>query len=187
MVVVRTGAAGAATGFVAGDDRVVTVAHVLDGTGLAVRSPGGGWTTATALCRDRDADLALLAAPGTSGAPLRVAPAEQGAPVLLPVVRGTAAAGGPGAAGGPAAVRGELRRRITAHVATGLGGASRRTLLELGVNARVGDFGAPVVTADGAVAGVLFARSVGRAGIAYAEDGAALRRLLAAGRCAPPR
>lgn len=63
VVSVRVGA-DTATGFVVGDGRVVTVAHVL-GPGLRVDG-----RPATVLRRDDRLDLALLAVPRVSGRPL---------------------------------------------------------------------------------------------------------------------
>ena len=56
-----------ASGFVVGDGRVVTVAHVL---GRDVRVDG---RRATVLRRDDRLDLALLSAPGLDGPPVRIA------------------------------------------------------------------------------------------------------------------
>ena len=55
---------------------------------------------------------------------------------------------------------------------------ARRPALELAAPVAAGDSGAPVLV-DGRLAGIVFARSRERAGIAYAVDAAALPRLLA--------
>jgi S1-C subfamily serine protease len=54
----------------------------------------------------------------------------------------------------------------------------RRPALELTAPIRAGDSGAPLIGADGRVAGIVFSRSRDRAGMAYAVDASALPRLL---------
>ena len=65
-------------------------------------------------------------------------------------------------------------RRISAR----LDGAGPRPALELRADVAAGDSGAPVVTAGGRLAGVVFARSQHRAGVAYAVDASAVGPLL---------
>jgi S1-C subfamily serine protease len=146
-----------ATGFAAGGDRVVTVAHVL-AAGRPVTVDG---RRARVLRVDRAADLAVLALPGLRAGSVRTGAGEPGAVRLL---------------GRPARVR----RAITATVG---GGASaerpaRRPALELAAAPAPGDSGAPLLAGDGRVVGVLFAASRDRAGTAYAVDGSVLRALL---------
>jgi len=64
-----TGAAEVATGFVAGGDRVVTVAHVLDGDGTLTVDG----RPAAVVRVDRRGDLAVLAVRGLRAAPIRIA------------------------------------------------------------------------------------------------------------------
>jgi trypsin-like peptidase len=138
-----------ATGFVAADDRVVTVAHVLDGGEVTV-----GGRRATIVRRDDQLDLALLHVPGVRGSARPAAPGE----------------GRVWIAGRPATVV----RRIAARI----DGAPPRPALELRATISTGDSGAPVVTRGGSVAGVVFARSNARPGTAYAVDAEALEDLL---------
>jgi S1-C subfamily serine protease len=147
-----------ATGFAAGGDRVVTVAHVLDaGTPLTVDG-----RRARILRVDRTADLALLALPGLRAATVRTGAGAPGNVRLLGHIA-------------------RVTRTITATVraAPPGGSAARRAALELAAQARPGDSGAPLLTGDGRVVGVLFAASRDRADTAYAVDGSALRALLA--------
>ncbi len=70
-----------------------------------------------------------------------------------------------------------VRRAIDARVsAPGADRALSRPALELEARLRAGDSGAPVLTEDGELAGVLFARSRTRADTAYAVDAAAVER-----------
>jgi S1-C subfamily serine protease len=137
-----------ASGFVVGDGLVVTVAHVLDDA-PAVASGH----PARVLRVDRANDLALLAVPGVRGEAPRLGPG-----------------GDTRVLGRPAPVV----RRIAASV----DGGPRRPALELRAAVARGDSGAPVVTATGRVAGVVFARSRGRHRTAYAVDATALAALL---------
>ena len=129
-----------ATGFVAGDGRVMTVAHVLGDAPVTVDG-----RPATVVRLDRDHDLALLRGPGVRGEPARLG--GRGDTSVL---------------GRPA----PIVRRIRASV----DGGTRRPALEVRAEVAVGDSGAPLVTPTGRVAGVVFARSRTRPGIAYAVD-----------------
>jgi len=193
-----------ATGFAAGGNRVVTVAHVLDGAaavngrplrvGRVLRGQLGEVLSVRArvLRIDRRSDLALLAAPG-------LAARSTAAPGLA--ARGTAAPGLAArgveieAAGSGASVRVlrlrngrtsplsvHVRRAIVARVrAPGAARAVTRPALELAARVMAGDSGAPVVSSSGALAGVVFATSRARERTAYAVDASAVRRLLARG------
>jgi S1-C subfamily serine protease len=157
-----------ATGFAVGRDRIVTVAHVLDG---AVTVAG---TRARVVRVDRRSDLALLALRG-SAAPqdppaLAVESARAGSRLRLLRLRD----------GRPSAQSVDVRRAIVAHVrAAGAHGASTRPALELAARVSPGDSGAPLLSDSGALAGVLFAASRGRDNTAYAVDASAVKRLLA--------
>ncbi len=138
-----------ATGFVAGDGRVVTVAHVL-GDGGAVLVDG---RPARVVRADGRLDLALLAVPGVAGEPVRLGGGDdlrllgRAAPVV---------------------------RRIRASVDGGV----RRPALELRADGGSARAARRCSTASGRVAGVLFARSRDRAGVAYAVDASGLESLL---------
>ena len=139
-----------AMGFVAGDGLVVTVAHVV-GSRDHRRRP-----SRPVVRVDRRNDLALLR---VAGPPRRAAARSVGGD-------GTTVLGRPA----------PIVRRISASV----DGGPRLAALELRAEVVVGDSGAPVIGADGRVAGVVFARSRTRADVAYAVDGGAVAALLRA-------
>jgi hypothetical protein len=145
-----------ATGFVAGDGLVVTVAHVLEDDGADDRGRGadGGPAIsvdgrAAAIVRlARRHDLALLRVPGLRGEAPRLG--GDGTQVL----------------GRPAPVV----RRVSARV----DGGPPRPALIVRADVAAGESGAPLVTVSGRVAGVVFARSRAREATAYAVDAAAV-------------
>ena len=162
VVAVGDGPATIATGFSVADGRVVTVAHVLEGAAITVRGADGVARRGSVVLRDDELDLALLDVPG-----LPAAPARLGTGTRLLVRRD----------GRIAALPARVVRRIDARVRTaGSGRVAHRPALELAARAAAGDSGAPVVVGS-RVAGVVFARSDGRAGVAYAVDAAVLERL----------
>jgi S1-C subfamily serine protease len=162
-----TGSAGLATGIAAGGDRVVTVAHVLARAGDVRVRVAGRWRPARVVRRDARDDLVVLAAGGLDAPALRVADDEASARLLL--LRD----------GGARPREVAALRRIHAGV-EGFGPPGyRRPALELGAEVLPGDSGAPVLDAGGALLGVIFARSRGHEGTAYAIDAAVVRRLLA--------
>jgi S1-C subfamily serine protease len=151
------GAAELATGFAAGGDRVVTVAHVLDAGGAVTV----GGRPARVVHVDARDDLALLAVRGLRAPRVRLG---AGGDVRL-ILRGDER---------PAAIR----RPISATVRVEPAAPVRRPALELSTEVFAGDSGAPVVDTRGRVAGVVFATSTARAHTAYAVDAAPLRALL---------
>lgn len=152
------GAAELATGFAAGADRVVTVAHVLDAGGTVTV----GGRRATVVRVDRRNDLALLAVPGLRARATRTSTGGDAERLL--VRDGTRPA--------------RARRAITATVTIAPDPPVRRHTLDLAADVGHGDSGAPVVDPYGRVIGVVFAASTGRAHTAYAVDGAAVAALL---------
>jgi S1-C subfamily serine protease len=146
----------AATGFVVADGRVVTVAHAVGDGPVLVRGPGGAMRRASVVRRDDELDLALLSVPGLE----HDAAAALGGPRLVVLRDGVATT-----------VPAVVLRRIDAHVRNlATDDAFERPALELSALIGAGDSGAPVIGADGRVAGVVFARSRERGGIAYAVE-----------------
>jgi S1-C subfamily serine protease len=159
-----------ATGFTVAPGRVVTVAHAVEGGGpIEVRAGRAAARSARVLRLDRRTDLALLAVPGLRGRAPGTASADGEVPVRVLALRD----------GLVVAVPGSVRRAIDARVsAPGSERALQRPALELEARLRAGDSGAPVLTDEGKLAGVLFARSRNRADTAYAVDAVAVERLL---------
>jgi Trypsin-like peptidase domain len=172
-----TGPPDVATGFVAGDGRVVTVAHVLGGDEIVgggeaaggEEIAGGGAITAdgaitvdgrpaTVVRLDRRNDLALLRVPGIGG-------------------------DAPGLGGGDDTTVLGRPAPVVRHVTARVDGGAPRPALVVRADVEAGDSGAPLVTAGGRVAGVVFARSRTRANTAYAVDAPAVAELL--GRSSP--
>src|SRR5688572_2030743 len=143
----------AATGFVVADGRVVTVAHAVGDGAVIVRGPGGVSHRATVVRSDEELDLALLAVPGLEH---DATPAALGGARL--VVRRD---------GATATVPADVLRRIDARVRdAATEDVVERPALELAARIGAGDSGAPLIGADGQVAGVVFARSRERNGVA---------------------
>jgi S1-C subfamily serine protease len=152
-----------ATGVAAGDERVLTVAHPLDG-GHAVTVAG---RPARVLRIDRGLDLALLDVPGLRAPALRFG--GDGARAALVVLRD----------GRPRDLIGSIRRHVLVHWSEQPGDPpSERPGLELAATVDPGDSGAPVLDPQGRLLGVLYARADGDAGTAWAVDASAVPRLL---------
>jgi S1-C subfamily serine protease len=155
-----------ATAFALGSDRAVTVAHVIDGR--VVRLQDGRRASVRSV--DQANDLAVLSVPGLHAPRTRFRSAS-GDVVVLVVRRGRVVA-----------LPARVRRPIIARIRTPDGRrVVRRRALELAADIGPGDSGAPVVTHDGRVAGVVFAQSNGRDHTAYAVSALAARPLRPAG------
>jgi len=162
---VKVGPDEVATGFALGPNEAVTVAHVFEDRipPDATRLRDG--RRANVQIVDRAHDVALLSIPGLRAPRVRLSTAT--GDVLVLVLRGDRVR----------ALPAHVRRSINARVATLDGRVFRRPALELAADIAPGDSGAPVVTADGRVAGVIFAQSNTRAHTAYATGVSALATL----------
>jgi S1-C subfamily serine protease len=157
------------SGWAAGDDLVVTNAHVVAGEAAGatyVLLPSGQRRPATVVLYNPDVDLALLRVPGLGEAPLQVAKAESG--------EQGAVLGHPNGEDAllvqPAAVADE----VTA-VGENLYGTqrTRRQVLVLAARLTYGDSGAPMVNTAGEVVGIAFAIAPDQPTTAYALNAAA--------------
>jgi S1-C subfamily serine protease len=167
VVAVEARGAQAATGFVVAPGRVVTVAHAVDGR-VTVRGADGVARRAVVVRRDHRLDLAVLAVRTSVSTGYRPDSGTFGARSATHVVVRRD--------GVPRATPAVVRRRIDAHVRAGDGRLiARRPAIELSADIRAGDSGAPLMQ-DGRVAGIVFAHSRERAGVAYAVDAAVLAR-----------
>jgi S1-C subfamily serine protease len=149
------------SGFVVGDDLVVTNAHVVAGErATEVELDDGEVVAAQVVAFDPGRDLALLAVPGLDRPALPLADADAGA-------RG-GVFGHP--AGAPLRVAPfEVSRRIAATGRDIYGtDVTERDVLEVAASLQPGDSGAALVAPDGTAVGVAFAIARDRGGVAYA-------------------
>ncbi|MEQ1736921.1 MAG: MarP family serine protease, partial [Rhodoglobus sp.] len=156
------GVSQSGTGFVIADDRVVTNAHVVAGVSEpVVEAPNGETIAGYVVYFDPVDDLAVIAVPGLTAAPLTLGDtlrtgadaAVQGYPF-----------GGPFSVGGAEVVR----VGVTA-VANIYGTSSQpREVYTLAADVLQGNSGGPLLTLDGSVAGVVFAKSADTAHVGYA-------------------
>lgn len=181
------GQAQAGTGFVISDDRIVTNAHVVAGVSEpVVEAPDGEVIIGSIVYFDPIDDLAVIAAPGLD------------APALVigdTLDAGTDAAfdgypyGGPFASGAAGIIS-----VSTPTVADIYGDSShRREVYTIAAEVREGNSGGPLLTLDGRVAGVVFARSSDNDQIGYAmtlaeldpvvSQAAALADTVSSGKC----
>jgi S1-C subfamily serine protease len=152
-----------ATGVAAGDERVLTVAHALDGR----RSVVVDGRPARVLRIDRGLDLAVLSVPGLRAPVLRLGGDDARAGLV--VLRDGRARDMPGS----------IRRHVLVRWSEQPGDPpSDRPGLELAATVDPGDSGAPVLDPQGRLLGVLYARADGDDGTAWAVDASAVRRLL---------
>ena len=169
------------TGFVVSDDRVVTNAHVVAGVSEPViEAPNGEALQGSVVYFDPQLDLAVIAVPGLSAAPLPLTDTQ--APGTDAAIQGYPY-GGPFTAGGASVVS-----VTTASVANIYGTAkSEREIYTLAADVREGNSGGPLLTVSGAVAGIVFAKSADTANVGYAMTMAELSPVAAqaAGLAAP--
>jgi S1-C subfamily serine protease len=149
------------SGFVVGNDLVVTNAHVVAGIDRQFVQDSKGTHSATTIWFDPTLDLAILQVSNLAGDPLALSSAQ--------VARNTPAAvlgypGGGGFTANPASV-------INQFTAVGRDiygrGHSERSVYEIAADVEQGNSGGPLVTADGTVIGVVFAKSTSYNNIGY--------------------
>jgi S1-C subfamily serine protease len=176
------------SGFVAGTDLVVTNAHVVAGVSNLQVVDVGGSHPATVVWFDPELDLAIVRAGGLAGEPLTLSGD------IVPNGTNAAVLGYPESGGftvRPANIMDEFNAR-------GRDIYNQRTIERhvYAVNAdiRSGNSGGPLITADGTVAGVIFAQSVSYEDVGYAlttqevlpalEQSIGRTQQVATGRCA---
>ncbi len=156
------GIAQSGSGFVIADDRVVTNAHVVAGvTEPVIESPAGQAIAATVVYFDPVVDLAVLAVPGLDSNPLdlgaTVSPGTDAAVQGYPF-------GGPFSSI-PAGVMAVQETQVQDIYESS---RSAREVYTLASAVREGNSGGPLLSLDGDVIGVVFARSADRGDIGYA-------------------
>ena len=163
-------AASLGSGFVSPDGVIVTNAHVVAGADEIVVDSRSGRTSAVAIHVDADLDLAVLRAPEVDATPLEWVdePAERG-------VTG-ATLGYPGGQEALAPKAAAVRARgVTVGRDIYGRGQVEREVLTLSASVERGDSGGAFVTAEGQVAGVVFASSSGDPGTGYALTAGSVR------------
>lgn len=146
-----TGIEAIATGVAVDPERIATVAHTFDATAEILIEIGPDRVAAEVAYLDRDRDLALVTVDGEASEPLPhldLGPVADGASVAL-----LSAADGEVVAKDATVVR---------HLELTMDGVGARAGLELDAEVDRGDSGAPLVTEDGRVAGLVFASDRGR-------------------------
>ncbi len=150
------------SGFVVGSNMVVTNAHVVAGINRQFVVDSNGTHSATAIWFDPDLDLAILRVSNLAGAPLpleRAVVANKTAAVVLGYP------GGGAFTANPASV-------LDQFTATGRNiygrGSTDRSVYEIAADIEPGNSGGPLVNAQGAVIGVIFARSTSYENVGYA-------------------
>ncbi|MDQ2660722.1 MAG: MarP family serine protease [Actinomycetota bacterium] len=147
------------SGFVVAEDRIVTNAHVVAGvTEPIVEAPGQPAVAGRVVAFDTANDLALIAVSGLSTPPLPVADAAPGADVAV--------AGYP--FGGPLELRPARVMAVGPIMIEERGRTSTRDVMTLAADVDHGNSGGPVLTGDGSVGGVVFAKSDSVANVGYA-------------------
>lgn len=150
------------SGFVFADGRVMTNAHVVDGASAVTVQIGGVGQQypATITRNDPDIDVAVLSVPGLQAPALSLADdAERGAPAVV--------AGYPGGSGLDLRAA-TVAQRLHARGQDIHGGSVvTRDIYAVRALVRPGNSGGPLLTPDGQVYGVVFARSVSDADTGY--------------------
>lgn len=167
------GTSATGTGFVLAADRVVTNAHVVAGVSApVVELPGQPAREGRIVYFDPVDDLALIAVDGLNAPAL---------PVVAPLTPGTAAVVQGYPWGGPfTMVNAEVISAGAVLVPDIYGDASNtRDIYALAAEVQPGNSGGPLLTDDGAVAGVVFARAESDATRGYAMTTVELAPVLA--------
>lgn len=156
------GQAQSGSGFVVSDDRVITNAHVVAGvTEPVIEAPNGEALVGKVVYFDPVDDLAVIAVPELSAPPL---------PRAETLAAGTDAAVQGYPLGGPFVSGGARVESVASTLIEDVYGTSSamREVYTLAADVRQGNSGGPLLTLDGELAGVVFARSADTATVGYA-------------------
>ncbi len=161
------------SGFVAAPERVITNAHVVAGVSdPVVELPGAPAREGEVVYFDPVDDLAIIAVPGLAAAPL---------PVAGELSAGDAAVVQGYPFGGPFTAGAASVQTVADVPVPDIYGSSEsiRRIYAMAATVQPGNSGGPVLTADGAVAGVVFARADDGSAVGYALTTAELMPVLA--------
>ena len=150
------------SGFVVAADRVVTNAHVVAGVAEPiVEIPGGGALPGRVVYFDPGKDLAVIAVNGMPTAPL---------PLVENLARGTVGVVDGYPYGGPFTTKPARVLSVSTTAVDDIYGApaGSREIYTLAADVREGNSGGPLLSEDGAVAGVVFAKSADLENVGYA-------------------
>ncbi|MGQ0849089.1 MAG: trypsin-like peptidase domain-containing protein [Actinomycetota bacterium] len=151
-----------ATAVPVGDELWLTVAHAIAGADddLRVITQEGIELPVRVVAFDPDRDLALLDAPGFEAPPISVSEAAAGDSGVIAVVGGDLTVD---------RIPFEIKRLVTASSGDIYDqGQVLREAFDLRAEVGPGDSGGPLLNGQGAMVGMLFARSTGKAGSAWA-------------------
>ncbi len=158
------------SGFVVAENRIVTNAHVVAGvTEPIVEAPGLAAVEGRVVAFDPANDLALIAVDALDAPPLTIAEAPAGSDVAI--------AGYP--FGGPLELRPARVMSVGPITIEEGGRTSTRDVTTLAADVDHGNSGGPVLTGDGAVGAVVFAKSESVANVGYAVPSTILAPLAA--------
>ena len=158
------------SGFVVAENRIVTNAHVVAGvTDPIVEAPGQPAVAGRVVAFDPANDLALIAVSGLETPPLAIADPATGSDVAV--------AGYP--FGGPLELRSARVMSVGPITIEEGGRTSTRDIMTLATDVDHGNSGGPVLTGDGAVGAVVFAKSESVANVGYAIPVSTLEPLAA--------
>ena len=147
------------SGFVVAEDRIVTNAHVVAGvTEPIIEAPGQPALAGRVVAFDPENDLALIAVSGLLTPPLAIADVGAGSDVAV--------AGYP--FGGPLELRPARVMSIEPITIEESGRTSTREIMTLAADVDHGNSGGPVLSGDGSVSGVVFAKSDSVENVGYA-------------------
>ena len=147
------------SGFVVADDRIVTYAHVVAGvTEPIIEAPGQPALAGRVVAFDRENDLAVIAVSGLLTPPLPIADLATGSDAAV--------AGYP--FGGPLELRPARVMSVGPITIEESGRTSTREIMTVAADVDHGNSGGPVLTGDGAVGGVVFAKSDSVENVGYA-------------------
>ena len=150
------------TGFVVSPGRVVTNAHVVAGVPEpVVEIPGGGALPGRVVSFDAQLDLAVVAVDGLRSAPLPLSPD-------LPAGTPAAFSGYPH--GGPFQSKPATVQDIATVLVPDIYGnnPAPEDVYRIAGDVQPGNSGGPLLTTDGQVAGVIFAKATGESSLGYA-------------------